>query len=51
MRDRQLLRHRRKVRCADISVVPEDDERELLIGPPDDAARAARARRGRTEGK
>ena len=47
MRDRQHTRHRRKVPCADISIVADDDERELLIGPPDDAARVARGKRER----
>jgi len=50
MRDRQRTRRARKARFADISVVPDDDERELLIGPPDDTAHAARSRRVRAAG-
>ena len=50
MRDRQRMKHARKPRFADISVVPDEDERELVMGPPDDAARAARARRLRMAG-
>ena len=42
---------RAQVYCADISVIPDDDERELVIGPPDDRARAASAKRPRTAGK
>ena len=51
MRERQRIKRARKSRFADISVVPDEDEREVILGPPDDGARAARTRRRRTRGQ
>src|SRR5262249_5187165 len=47
MRERQRMQRMRKPRFAEISVVPDEDECEIVIGPPDEGARPARAKRAR----
>jgi len=48
MKHRQRQKRARKPRCAEISVVIDDEEeREIVIGPPDDRARVTRAKGAR----
>jgi hypothetical protein len=45
MKDRQRMKPGRTARFAEISVVPDEEEHELVVGPPDEGARGgARAR-------
>ncbi len=47
MKHRQRMKRVRKPRFAEISIEVDDDEREVVMGPPDEGTRAAHTLRVR----